>query len=300
VIATYRKLALLAALLVAVVSAGCIRGPLLQASSTASETLAVPVATGGAALRVRIEMFNGPVQVRAGARGEVTAVVTTTGVGATQGEAEVDRRAIAVTLDSNPDGTVLLRATYQPDPNSPGNRAAGAVVVVPGGADLDIRTSNGAVTVADAAGAIDVRTSNAGVTLAEASRGATVRTSNGAVEIAGGGLVDVEMANGRLTIRGTAASVRAVTSNGDLSFEGTFSPGPQDLATSNGSMTVRLPSGSAFALDAATSSGTVVVDGFEVRTTGAASRDTLQGTVGVGGPSIMLRTSNGAIVVSAT
>jgi DUF4097 and DUF4098 domain-containing protein YvlB len=107
------------------------------------------------------------------------------------------------------------------------------------------------------------------------------------------------MSNGRLTLRGTDATVRAVTSNGDLSFTGTFSDGAQDLATSNGSITLRLPAGTSFGLDASTSNGTIALDGFEIRTTGAVARDTLQGDVGAGGPSITLHTSNGAIVVSA-
>jgi hypothetical protein len=42
-----------------------------------------------------------------------------------------------------------------------------------------------------------------------------------------------------------------------------------------------------------------VVKGFDVRTTGAVSEGTLQGTVGTGGPSITLRTSNKSIEVSA-
>ena len=45
-------------------------------------------------------------------------------------------------------------------------------------------------------------------------------------------------------------------------------------------------------------SGTARVAGFDVRTTGASGGDTLQGTVGTGGPSITLRTSNKPIEVS--
>lgn len=294
-----RPLAILAALALALALAGCAAGTPLQARASSTETLSTSLPADAPEVRVRVEMFNGPIQVRAGAPGTVSATVTTTGVGATQGDAEADRRQILVTLDANPDGSVLLRAVYQPNPESPNNRAASAVVTVPAAAGLDLRTSNGAVTVADVAGAIDVRTSNGPVTLADATAGATVRTSNGAVEIAGSGLLDIETSNGRVTIYGTAATVRAVTSNGDVSFEGTFSASPQDLETSNGPIAVRLPAGSSFALDASTSNAKVTLDGFEIRTTGAASGDTLQGTVGDGGPSVTLRTSNAAIVVAA-
>ena len=290
---------LLVALLVALATAGCTQGSPLQARATASETLQVAVPGDGWAVQVRVEMFNGPIQVRAGAEGEVSATVTTTGTGATQADAEADRQKIQVTLEANPDGTVLLRAVYQPNPSSPENRAAGAVVAVPAAAALDLRTSNGAVTSADVTGAIDVRTSNGPVTLADAPAGASVRTSNGTVEVAGGGLLDVESSNGRIRFFGNAATVRAVTSNADVTFEGTFSDGAQGLETSNGPISVRLPAGSSFGLDAQTSNGSVTLDGFEIRTSGASDDDTLQGRVGTGGPSIVLRTSNAAIVVAA-
>ncbi len=290
---------LILALVVAMAAGACSGASPLQARATATDTLRVDVPAEGWAIQVRVEMFNGPIQVRAGAAGEISATVTTTGTGATQADAEADRQKILVTLDANPDGSVLLRAVYQPSPASPENRSASAVVVVPAAASLDLRTSNGAVTVADVTGAIDVRTSNGSVTLADAPAGATVRTSNGAVEIAGGGLLDVESSNGRVRIFGTAATVRVVTSNADLTFEGTFSGGAQGLETSNGPITVRLPAGSSFALDAQTSNGTVTLDGFEIRTTGVTDDDTLQGTVGTGGPAIVLRTSNAPIVIAA-
>ncbi len=78
-----------------------------------------------------------------------------------------------------------------------------------------------------------------------------------------------------------------------------LSGGAQGLETSNGPITVRLPAGSSFALDAQTSNGTVTLDGFEIRTTGVTDDDTLQGTVGTGGPAIVLRTSNAPIVIAA-
>lgn len=294
-----RALVALAILLLAIPLAGCAAGSPLQSRSSATQDLDVAVPADALPLRVRVEMFNGAIQVRAGDDATVSATVTTTGVGGTNSEAEADRQQIQVTLDANPDGTVLLRAVYQPNPNSPDNRSASAVVSVPARSDLDLRTSNGAVTVADVAGSIDVRTSNGGVTLADAKEGANVRTSNGSIEVAGGGLLDVETSNGRLTVYGTEATVRAVTSNADVTFEGTFSGGAQGLQTSNAPITVRLPASASFGLDASTSNSSITVDGFEIRTTGAATDDTLQGTVGSGGPSIVLRTSNAAIVVSA-
>ena len=120
-------------------------GPL---TVTASDTQELDVAVGATTpdLVIRVEMFNGPIEVRAGDAGRVAATVETTGVGGSKAEAEADRAKIQVTLDANPDGSVLLRAVYQPNPGSPNDRAASAVVDVPPDAALDLQTSNGTVT----------------------------------------------------------------------------------------------------------------------------------------------------------
>jgi predicted small lipoprotein YifL len=273
-------------------------GPL---TVTASDTQELEAAVGATApdLVIRVEMFNGPIEVRAGDVGRVAATVETTGVGGSKAEAEADRAKIQVTLDANPDGSVLLRAVYQPNPGSPNNRAASAVVEVPPDAALDLRTSNGTVTTSGISGPIDVRTSNGAANLAGLESGANVRTTNGAVEIDGTGLLDVQTTNGSVSIRGTDATLGVRTSNGDVSFDGTLSDSPQRVATTNNPITIRLPATAGFTIDARTTNAEVVLDGFTLKTTAPATEVAKQGIVGVGGPWLVLRTSNASIVVSA-
>jgi hypothetical protein len=268
---------------------------------TASSTQELEAAVGVTApdLVIRVEMFNGPIEVRAGDVGRVAATVETTGVGGSKAEAEADRAKIQVTLDANPDGSVLLRAVYQPNPRSPDNRAASAVVEVPPDAALDLRTSNGTVATSGISGPIDARTSNGAVNLAGPESGANVRTTNGAVEIDGTGLLDVQTTNGRVSIRGAEATLSVRTSNGDVSFDGTLSDSPQRVATTNNPITIRLPATAGFTIDARTTNAKVVLDGFTLKTTAPATEVAKQGIVGVGGPWLVLRTSNAAIVVSA-
>ena len=292
--------ALAALLLLGSSLAGCAGDGPFAITASGSQTLETQVPSDASGLTVRVEMFDGPIEVRAGAPGRVRAEVTTTGAGGSKEEAEADRAKIQVTLDANPDGSVLLRAVYQPNPSSPNNRAASAVVDVPPGAALDLRTSNGNVSTTGIAGPMQVATSNGAVRLAEVAGDATVRTSNKEVEIDGRGLFDVETSNAAIVLRGEGATVRAETSNATISFEGSLADRPQSLATSNESIYVILPADASFGLDAQTSGGAeVIVKGFDVRTTGASGGDTLQGTVGTGGPSITLRTSNKSIEVRA-
>ncbi len=291
---------LLSLILPAVAIATCAGDGPFAITSSGSQELAVDVPADAPAITVRVEMFNGPIEVRAGAAGRVATVVTTTGAGGSKDEAEADRAKIQVTLDANPDGSVLLRATYQPNPASPNNRAASAVVDVPPGATLDLSTSNGRVATTGISGPITVDTSNGPVRLTEATAGAKVRTSNYEVEIDGSGTFDVETSNAAILLRGDGVTARARTSNATVGFDGTLSDAATSLETSNESIFVQLPAGSSFGLDARTSGGAeVLVQGFEVRTTGAVGEGTLQGTVGSGGPSISLRTSNKSIEVSA-
>jgi predicted small lipoprotein YifL len=291
--------AVAAVLLVAVTLAACAADGPFPATASATQDLDVAVGATAPDLVVRVEMFNGPIEVRAGAVGRVTATVETTGVGGSNAEAEADRARIQVTLDANPDGSVLLRAVYQPNPGSPNNREASAVVEVPPDAALDLRTSNGTVTTSGISGPIDVRTSNGAANLAGPESGANVRTTNGAVEIDGTGLLDVQTTNGSVSIRGTDATLSVRTSNGDVSFDGTLSDSPQRVATTNNPITIRLPATAGFTIDARTTNAEVVLDGFTLKTTAPATEVAKQGIVGVGGPWLVLRTSNASIVVSA-
>ena len=290
--------AFVAILLLASALAACAGDGPFAITSSGTQELDAAVDSAGPDLNVRVEMFNGTIEVRAGAPDRIAATVSTTGAGGSKADAEVDRAKIRVSLDVNPDGSVLLRAIYQPDPSSPGNRAASAVVDVPPEAALDLRTSNGNVSSGGIAGPIQVGTSNGAVRLSEVVGGATVRTSNKEVEIDGSGAFDVETSNAAIVLRGEGATVRARTSNATVDFDGTLSDAPQSLETSNESIYVRLPAGASFGLDAQTSGGAhVVVTGFDVRTSGAVGGDTLQGTIGTGGPAITLRTSNANIEV---
>jgi hypothetical protein len=295
-----RTLAVLAALLlVSSTLAACAFDAPLAVTASGTQELEAVVGATAPDLEVRVEMFNGPIEVRPGVPGRIAATVTTTGAGASKADAEADRAKIQVTLDENPDGTVLLRAVYQPSPGSPGNRAASAVVEVPPDAALDLRTSNGTVTTSGISGPIDVRTSNGAANLAGPESGANVRTTNGAVEIDGTGLLDVQTTNGSLSIRGTDATLSVRTSNGDVSFDGTLSDSPQRVATTNNPITIRLPATAGFTIDARTTNAEVVLDGFTLKTTAPATEVAKQGIVGVGGPWLVLRTSNASIVVSA-
>ena len=258
---------------------GCFTvGSTVQARDTVALTLAVPVGTP-----VRVEAFNGGIEVSATSGLDISAEVERTGEGSDQAEAEADRDAVEVTLELI-DGVALLRAVYGPSPDSiPGGSGATATVAVPASTRLELVTSNGPVAVRDISGGVDVRTSNGPVDLDEVAGALAVETSNGPVTVGTTGPVELAVQ----------------TSNGGITFDGALQPGDATLETSNGAVDLRLPADAAFTIDATTSNGKAT---SEFAVDGAAMESELQGAVGAPDQAAATRTtvqtSNGAITLS--
>ena len=263
-----------------------------QASDTVEKSLQA------SATQIDIEMFNGTIEVAAGPEGAVSATVERTGTGANEAEALADAQKIDVTLEIEGDKAVL-RAVYAPDPSSPDRRGASAVVAVPAGSVLVLRTSNGSISVTGITGTVVADTSNAGVTATGPLDALRVKTSNGKVVVAqGGGLLTLETSNGAIDVGATDAVVEARTSNGRITFAGSLAAGTTRMRTSNATIDLTLPADAAFSVDAQTSNAKIVT-GFSV-TGGSASDDRLTGTAGGGGgTTIILETSNNPVTISS-
>jgi len=129
--------------------------------------------------------------------------------------------------------------------------------------DLTGITGNGSVDVTDVKGAVEVRTTNGEVNLARLEGSAEAGTTNGAI----------------------AADIRGLAPGGVVK-----------LWTTNGDVTVTLPSDLKATLEAVTTNGRIVV-GFPVATDGVTSSKQVRGTIGGGGSPVSLRTTNGNVEV---
>jgi DUF4097 and DUF4098 domain-containing protein YvlB len=250
------------------------------------------------ATQIDVEMFNGAIEVTAGPAGSVTATVKRTGTGANEAEALADAQKIDVTLETEGDKAVL-RAVYTPNPSSPDRRGASAVVSVPAGSVLVLRTSNGSIGISGITGTAVADTSNAAVAATGPMQALRVKTSNGKVIVSqGSGLLTLETSNGTIDVEAADAVVEARTSNGKITFTGSLAPGTSRLRTSNSAVDVTLPPGAAFSVDAQTSNSRIQSD-FAI-SGGSATDDRLTGTAGGGGgTTLIIETSNGAITLSA-
>lgn len=163
-----------------------------------------------------------------------------------------------------------------------------------------IHTSNGAVRLLNMRGELDVQTSNAGVEVRNLEGSSVVRTSNGGVRAEGvrGGF-EAYTSNGGINVQllssepGRAVTLESSNAGIELSL-GADHRNDVRIATNNGGITVRLPASIGARVRARTSNAAIATD-FELKLQGTISQNHLEGTIGGGGPTLDLSTSNGNI-----
>jgi Putative adhesin len=161
-----------------------------------------------------------------------------------------------------------------------------------------LRTSNGGIHVMGLKGSLDAETSNGAVDISDVAGNAVIRTSNGSIhaEVKKGNF-DAHTTNGSITARLLEADdrpVRLQSSNGHI--EVTMDAAREVRAdTSNSSITVRMPGSIGANVRAHTSNSSISSD-FDVNVhSGSISKHSLEGTIGAGGPTLDLETTNGSI-----
>jgi hypothetical protein len=121
------------------------------------------------------------------------------------------------------------------------------------------------------------------------------RTVNGAIEARGlKSDAEAHTVNGsvRVSTRGTA---QASTVNGSIEAEmGSAIREPLEFTTVNGGITLRVPAGSGADLRASTVNGDISTD-FPLTVRGKFSHHRITGTIGKGGPQLVMTTVNGSI-----
>jgi hypothetical protein len=117
-------------------------------------------------------------------------------------------------------------------------------VGLPPGAALDVTGANGAIRAAGLDGALRLRTTNGALQVTDVRGSLELRSVNGAIRVQ------------NASSQETAAS----TTNGSVSLSFRDAPHRVDGRTINGSVTVRLPAGTGYSVDAHTVNGQVRTD----------------------------------------
>ncbi len=127
-----------------------------------------------------------------------------------------------------------------------------------------------------------------------------LETVNGAIRLSDvNGSADLETTNGRVEVIRCAGTVDADTTNGAIRVELTqVTPGKaMKFETTNGGITLVVPSSLAATVDAETTNGSIHAD-LPI-TTRDFSKHAVRGTINGGGPELSLHTTNGSIEIKA-
>jgi hypothetical protein len=229
---------------------------------------------------VKVDTFNGAIDVKIDGQALVLAKVRKRGSGATAEAAKADCDKVEVVIEEEPGNAFHIFVRRAPGSTWSGNSGGSVELLVPEEAILDLKTSNGAIDVAGP------------------SRSLSAKSSNGPLSAKGGsGIFDLQTSNGAIEVEATKADLKAQSSNGRLRFVGSLAEGEHFLRTSNGSVNVQMPSDSSFKLDASTLNGRVKCE-FDL---GKTERERKTHLVGVAGQSplakLTIRTSNGTVEI---
>jgi DUF4097 and DUF4098 domain-containing protein YvlB len=169
-----------------------------------------------------------------------------------------DAQALAKEVTISTSGTI--RATG-PRTRNHTNWWVSFRVQAPAETDLDLDSSNGSLAVTGVKGTINLETSNGSIRLMDVGGNVDADTSNGSIQA---------------TLSGT-----------------TWDGAGLSMTTSNGSVRLELPETYNAHLMAGTSNGSLNID-FPVMVQGRLNRD-IDTTLGSGGPTIRVKTSNGSV-----
>ena len=161
-------------------------------------------------------------------------------------------------------------------------------------------TSNGDVLVSETVGNITATTSNGGIEIKDSKGDVTLDSSNGAIKVTNldGYVLRAKTSNGAIDITKTTGIIVAQTSNYDVKAEiSTVRDAGTIIKTSRGSIELYLSASLNASIEMKTSSGQISLHSTPTIQTSQFEPNYLKGTLGTGGSSIYVETTNGDIDV---
>ena len=209
---------------------------------------------------ISVETFNGSIHVRGSDDAKVHVTVTKHVQAETDEEAREAMAALRVETSHDNGGLVLKATDVHGDREIEGGISFD--ITTPRSVDLTLNTTNGSIDVSDIRG------------------DAKLKTTNGQINVLrGSGSLDIETTNG-----GIRAELLDVTPNRPLKF-----------LTTNGGVTLELPSNLGADVVASTTNGTISSD-LPIVANSSDHRH-LEGRINGGGSELRVRTTNGTISI---
>lgn len=178
-------------------------------------------------------------------------------------------------------------------------------VVLPRNSQLTASSGDGSITIEDVSGKITLRTNDGSVRGSRLNGELMVRSGDGSIRLERvEGKLDVETDDGSITLEAKPTTLRARTTDGAIRLE--VQPDTEvaedwDLQTADGSVVLTLPAEFNAVIDAETRDGVVRANHPSLRQESREGEDreerrrTLRATLGAGGHTVRVRTSDGTI-----
>jgi DUF4097 and DUF4098 domain-containing protein YvlB len=175
--------------------------------------------------------------------------------------------------------------------------AGGEIAIGDANDAVKVETTSGPIKIRTAKGQIDARDSGGDIMVGDAAKEVTVHTTSGSITInSAKATVSAIDAGGNIEVKKAAAAVQAETTSGAIDVGFVAQPTEDSsLKVSGGSVTVTLPKGAGFGVDARASGGRIATDVPITSESSQRRGDVLKGKVNEGGPALVLRSSSGDI-----
>ncbi len=165
------------------------------------------------------------------------------------------------------------------------------------GDEVRAETGSGDLQLNSVKGATHASTGSGSIHAAGIGNSFVASTGSGNIRLeqTGPGDGKVETGSGSVELQNVRGALRVRTGSGTITAQG-MPQGEWSLHTGSGGVRVRLPAGSAFDLNAHTSSGHIST-AHAITVQGTVKRGELRGKVGAGGPLLELETASGNIQI---
>jgi hypothetical protein len=246
---------------------------------------------------VHLKTFDGAIEVSAWDKPEVAVVIERRAGSQAEGEA----LKVTATQDGNRITVEAVAPTREVQVGFHVGRSVKFIVNVPRETDLVARSGDGSITVADVRGHLQLNSGDGSIKGTGLDGEVAANTGDGSVTLEGvKGDVDVNTGDGSVRVSGAPVALKAHTGDGSVTLDldaGTTVGKDWEITTGDGSVRMSLPSTVNAELDASTGDGGIEASDFGLRATENA-RNELRGRLGSGGPTLKVRTGDGAITVA--
>jgi hypothetical protein len=254
---------------------------------------------GAAPADLRLDTFDGAVEVRSWDRQEVLVQIDERGQ---------DKEALAkVEVLAQQKGNSIEIEVRHPDRRTMVgvgffvSTSAKLIASVPRNTNLRIRTGDGAVIIERVTGRAEINTQDGSIRTSETGGELVAETHDGPIQIEdASGRVEARTGDGSIRLSGTPDVVKARSGDGSIVLRvrtGASMTGDWVVDTNDGSVSVELPAGFAAIIDADPGSDGRVRSDLKLENVVGGTREkrTMTGTLGQGGKRLTIRTGDGTI-----